>query len=49
MKPERWQQILLEAALERAIGERSAFLNDACAGDDRVTAELADTAVRGER
>ena len=38
MKPERWQQIdkLLEAALEREEGERSAFLEKACAGDESL-------------
>jgi serine/threonine-protein kinase len=38
MKPERWQQIdrLCHAALEREASERSAFLDEACAGDEEV-------------
>ena len=38
MKPERWKQIdqLLEAALDRPPGERAAFLNQACAGDEAL-------------
>jgi serine/threonine protein kinase len=42
MTPERWQQIkaLLESALERAPLERSAFLNDACAGDTALRSEV---------
>jgi len=42
MKPERWQQIdkILEAALERGAGERSAFLDEACVGDDSLRKEV---------
>lgn len=42
MTPERWQQIkaLLEEALERAPPERDAFLNEACAGDFSLRAEV---------
>src|SRR6185503_18655904 len=42
MTPERWQQIkaLLESALERDPVERSAFLNDACAGDTALRSEV---------
>ena len=42
MTPERWQQIkaLLESALERDPLERSAFLNDACAGDTALRSEV---------
>ena len=42
MKPERWQQIdkLLEAALEREESERSAFLKQACAGDESLQEEV---------
>jgi hypothetical protein len=38
MEPERWKQIdqLLEAALDRTPGQRAAFLNQACAGDDAL-------------
>jgi len=36
MEPERWQQIdrILAAALERQEGERSAYLDGACGGDE---------------
>ena len=42
MKSERWQQIdnLLEAALERKESERSAFLKEACAGDESLQEEV---------
>jgi serine/threonine protein kinase/tetratricopeptide (TPR) repeat protein len=42
MKPERWKQIddLLEAALVRPAGERAAFLDQACAGDEALRREL---------
>ena len=42
MEPERWKQIdqLLEAALDRAPGQRAAFLNLACAGDDALRREV---------
>ena len=42
MKPERWQQIksLLNAALERAPGERSAFLDEACAAHPSLRREV---------
>ena len=42
MKPERWQQIdkILEAALDLEEGERSAFLEAACAGDDSLRKEV---------
>jgi serine/threonine protein kinase len=42
MTSERWQQIelLYHAALERAPGERTAFLNEACAGDDELRGEI---------
>jgi hypothetical protein len=38
MKPERWQQLnqLFHAALERAAGERAAFLDGACNGDESL-------------
>jgi serine/threonine protein kinase/Tfp pilus assembly protein PilF len=47
MNPEQWQKIseLFEAALQRPVDERAAFLAHACAGDDeihrRLTAMLA--------
>src|SRR5881409_2129006 len=42
MAPERWQQIekLLQAALESAPSERSAFLDEACAGDQALRNEV---------
>ena len=42
MKPEHWQRIktLLQSALEREPGERSAFLAAACAGDESLRKEV---------
>jgi len=42
MKPERWQKIdeLFHAAVERNDGERAAFLNDACAGDESLRKQV---------
>ncbi len=42
MKPERWHQIdkILEAALEQEESERSAFLDEACAGDESLRKEV---------
>src|SRR2546430_8942082 len=42
MNPERWQQIdrLFHSALERNGGERSAFLAQACLGDERLRQEV---------
>ncbi|MCI0390108.1 MAG: protein kinase [Acidobacteria bacterium] len=42
MNPERWAQIeqLYHAALERAPGERTAFLNEACVGDERLRRQV---------
>ena len=42
MKPERWQQIdeLLQSALARPPGERSAFLAQPCAGDEPLRREI---------
>src|SRR5262245_50465484 len=44
MKPERWQQIdkLLGEALERQAAERSAFLDEACAGDPELRQKVED-------
>src|SRR6266545_2638930 len=41
MTPERWQQIeeVLQATLDRAPGERVAFLREVCAGDDELQTE----------
>ena len=42
MKLERWQQVdeLLEAALERAASERTAFLKQACDEDEALRQEV---------
>ncbi len=42
MTPERWQQIerLYHDALELALGQRAAFLDQACAGDDALRREV---------
>jgi Tol biopolymer transport system component len=42
MSPERWKQIelLYHAALEREPGTQQAFLDQACAGDDELLAEV---------
>jgi hypothetical protein len=42
MNPERWRQIeaLYHAALERAPGDRAAFLDEACAGDGDLRREI---------
>jgi hypothetical protein len=42
MKPERWQEIerLYDAALELASGERAAFLEKACVGDEALRREV---------
>ncbi len=42
MKLERWRQVdqLFQAALERAPEDRSAFINEACSGDDSLRREV---------
>ena len=42
MQPERWRQVdeILGAALEREGSERSAFLDEACAGDAALRYEV---------
>ena len=42
MTPERWQQItnIFQVALQRDASSRSAYLNDACAGDDSLRREV---------
>jgi serine/threonine protein kinase len=42
MNPERWQKLddLFHSALEREPGEREAFINEACGGDDALRREL---------
>jgi serine/threonine-protein kinase len=44
MKPEQWQKInsLFHSALEREPGERAAFLDEACAGDESLRHEVED-------
>jgi hypothetical protein len=43
MNPERWRQIsqVFHAALTRHESQRSAFLRNACAGDDTLCHEVA--------
>ena len=40
--PEKWDRVkeLFALALEREPGERSNFLREACAGDDRLRTEI---------
>jgi hypothetical protein len=42
MEPERWEQLarLHRAVLEREEGERAAFLQEACAGDENLRREV---------
>jgi serine/threonine-protein kinase len=42
MTPERWQQIeqIYQAALDHDLTERSRFLDEACAGDTQLRAEV---------
>src|SRR5262245_19981359 len=42
MKAERWQQVerLYHSTLEKQVGERAAFLAEACAGDDGLRREV---------
>ena len=42
MTPQRWKQIdeLAQAALDRGVAERAAFLDEACAGDDALRREV---------
>jgi hypothetical protein len=42
MTPERWKQIdqLLDSALQREANQRSAFLEQACAGDEELRREV---------
>ena len=42
VKPERWQKIdkILEVALEQKVADRSAFLEEACAGDEALREEV---------
>jgi serine/threonine protein kinase len=51
MDPERWEQVaqLFSAALERKESERSAFLAEACAGDDDLRREVESLLAREAR
>ena len=51
MNPERYQriQILLQAALEHETKERSAFLDEACAGDEALRTQVEELIVSSER
>jgi len=42
MTPERWLQLkqIFQSALERSPAERSAFLSQACAGDEALRSEV---------
>ena len=42
MTHERWQQVkeIFQSALDRAPGERSAFLTSACGGDEALRKEV---------
>jgi len=42
MKPERWKQVndLFQSAVERAPGERTTFLHEACHGDEGLRREV---------
>ena len=51
MTPERWQRIktLLQTSLETSPAERSAFLAEACGGDDSLLAEVESLIISHER
>lgn len=51
MNPERYQrlQALLQSALERAPEQRSAFLDEACAGDESLRKQVEDLIASSER
>ena len=51
MTPERWQQVerLYHAALERPPSERVAFLDEVCAGDADLRAEVDSLLAAGAR
>ena len=46
MTPEQWQKVeeVLQAALDRPSHERTAFLNEVCAGDEQLKQEAASLA-----
>ncbi|HEY3139342.1 MAG TPA: protein kinase [Blastocatellia bacterium] len=51
MQAERWRQVdaLFDAALERDASERTAFLNEACAGDEALRREVESLLAAHER
>ncbi len=51
MNLERYQRIqaVLQAALEKEPGQRAAFLNEACAGDDSLRRQVESLIVSGEQ
>lgn len=51
MNPERYQRIqsVLQAALEKEPGQRSVFLNQACAGDESLRRQVESLIVSGEQ
>ena len=51
MKAERWKQVndLFQSAVERAPGERAAFLDEACHGDERLRREVGSLLTSHER
>jgi len=42
MNPERWQELdnLFHSALQHVAGERAAFLDEACGGDDSLRKQV---------
>src|SRR6187549_3977902 len=51
MKPERWKQVndLFQSAVERAPGERAAFLDESCYGDEGMRREVESLLTSHER
>src|SRR6476620_651184 len=51
MKPERWKQVndLFQSAVERAPGERAAFLDESCHGDEGMRREVESLLTSHER
>jgi serine/threonine protein kinase/tetratricopeptide (TPR) repeat protein len=51
MDPKRWQEIerIFNATLEREPGQRAGFLNEACAGDESLRAEVESLLAHGEQ
>src|SRR3954463_10842890 len=51
MKPDRWKQVndLFQSAVERAPGQRAAFLDESCYGDDGIRREVESLLTSHER